>query len=75
MGSIFIRYGLKSGGGAPFLRRTRNAFGQLQTRTRTGSTFNQQQRRICTGQTSSFNSTYYQPVSNNATGCIRPGGC
>jgi hypothetical protein len=36
--SIFITYGLKSGGGVPFLRRTRNAFGQLQTRTRTGTT-------------------------------------
>ena len=32
--SIFVTYGLKSGGGAPFLRRTRNAFEQLQNRTR-----------------------------------------
>lgn len=49
MGSIFIRYGVKSGGGAPFLRRTRNAFGQLQARTRTGgnSTQRQQRTRSC----------------------------
>ncbi len=43
--SIFVKYGLKSGGGAPFLRRTRNAFGQLQTRTRTGTSTSQLQRR------------------------------
>jgi hypothetical protein len=43
--SIFVTYGLKSGGGAPFLRRTRTAVGQLQTRTRTGSTSSQLQTR------------------------------
>jgi hypothetical protein len=43
--SIFVTYGLKSGGGPAFLRRTRNAFGQLQTRTRTGSNVQQQQAR------------------------------
>ena len=43
--SIFVTYGLKSGGGAPFLKRTRNVFGQLQTRTRTGSNVQQRQAR------------------------------
>jgi hypothetical protein len=37
--SIFVKYGLKSGGGPSFLRRTRTVFGQLQTRVRSGSTF------------------------------------
>jgi len=46
--SIFVTYGLKSGGGAPFLRRTRNAFGQLQSRTRTGATSSQRQTRTRT---------------------------
>jgi hypothetical protein len=36
--SIFVKYGLKSGGGPSFLKRTRTAFGQLQTRVRSGST-------------------------------------
>ena len=47
--SIFVKYGLKSGGGAPFLRRIRNAFEQLETRTRTGATGSQrqQQHRTC----------------------------
>ena len=43
--SIFIKYGIKSGGAAPFLRRTRNVFGQLQTRTRTAFVGNQLQQR------------------------------
>ena len=34
MGSVFINYGVKAGGGPAFLRRSRTAFGQLQTRTR-----------------------------------------
>lgn len=39
--SIFVTYGLKSGGGPAFLRRTRTAFGQEQTRERTSSSTRQ----------------------------------
>lgn len=48
MGSVFITYGAKAGGGPAFLRRSRTAFGQLQTRTRTASAFNQLQTRTRT---------------------------
>jgi hypothetical protein len=43
--SLFVKYGVKAGGGPAFLKRTRTAVGQLQTRTRTGFNFNQPQQR------------------------------
>ena len=55
--SIFIKYGIKSGGAAPFLRRTRNAFGQLQTRTRTAFVGNQLQARTNPCIVSSYSTT------------------
>ena len=45
MGSVFINYGVKAGGGPPFLKRTRTAYGQIQTRTRSGSSYSQRQRQ------------------------------
>lgn len=45
MGSLFINYGVKAGGGPPFLKRTRSAYAQIQTRTRSGSSFSQRQRQ------------------------------
>lgn len=44
--SIFVTYGLKAGGGAPFLRRTRNSFGQAQQKTSTAFTGPQLQARV-----------------------------
>ena len=38
--SIFVTYGIKSGGAAPFLKRTRTAFQQIETRTRTATSQN-----------------------------------
>jgi hypothetical protein len=46
--SLFVKYGVKAGGGPAFLKRTRTAFGQLQTRTRNGTSFNQLQTRTRT---------------------------
>ena len=45
MGSVFINYGVKAGGGPAFLKRQRSSVGQLQTRTRTGENYSQVQRR------------------------------
>jgi hypothetical protein len=45
--SIFVTYGLKSGGGPAFLKRTREAVSQLQTRTRVSSATFQLQRQYC----------------------------
>ena len=45
MGSLFINYGVKAGGGPPFLKRSRTAVSQLQTRTRTGTSSSQLQKR------------------------------
>ena len=45
MGSVFINYGVKAGGGPPFLKRTRTASAQAQQRTRTGQSTSQLQQR------------------------------
>lgn len=47
--SLFIKYGVKAGGGAAFLKRTREAVPQPQARTRTGTTSSQVQQRTRTG--------------------------
>lgn len=45
---LFFQFGIRMQGGPAFLKRTRTAFGQPQTRTRTGSTSNQLQTRTRT---------------------------
>jgi len=45
MNDLFVQFGVQAGGGPAFLKRTRSAVGQLQTRTAVGATGNQRQQR------------------------------
>jgi hypothetical protein len=60
MSSIYVKYGIRAGGAPPFLRRTRTAVGQLQTRTRTGGNYTQRQRRTSTCQSYNYDVKYWQ---------------
>jgi hypothetical protein len=67
--SIFVKYGIKSGGAAPFLRRTRNVFEQRQARTRTGSTSSQLQARTRSGSCPTAQRSYLNySLYTNTTG-------
>lgn len=73
-GSVFITYGVKSGGGPAFLRRTRQSSnGQRQTRTRTTFFTSQVQRRTATCRANMVTSCGWDLTS--FVGCISPGAC
>jgi hypothetical protein len=73
--SIFVTYGLKSGGGPSFLRRTRTAFGQPETRTRSCVGTPQNYQLIQGGHRACHSQTPYAMCGSSCTPGSSASGC